>query len=122
MNIEVMQQDGIRVAMVYGDGLLLSDVQSTLDLIANVHYQTGCDRIAIPKQNIVEDFFVLSTKVAGEMLQKFINYKAKLAIIGDFSGYTSKALRDFIYESNNGKDIFFVATQQEALDKLAGIR
>ena len=33
----------------------------------------------------------------------------KLAIIGDFSGYTSKPLRDFIYESNNGNQVFFVS-------------
>ena len=43
----------------------------------------------------------------------------KLAIVGDFSGYTSKPLRDFIYESNNGSHVFFVATVEEALEKLS---
>ncbi len=42
----------------------------------------------------------------------------KLAIIGDFSGYTSKPLKDFIYESNNGKDVFFVGSEQEAVERL----
>ncbi len=44
--------------------------------------------------------------VEGEILQKFVTYKAKLAIAGDFSVYTSKSLKDFIYESNNGNHIF----------------
>ncbi len=62
-------------------------------------------------------FFPVSG-IAGEILQKFINYHAKLAIIGDFSGYTSKPLKDFIYESNNGKDVFFVGSEQEAVERL----
>lgn len=52
---------------------------------------------------------------------KFINYGAKLAVYGDYSGYTSKPLRDFIRESNRGRDIFFPATRQEAILRLAGV-
>lgn len=54
-------------------------------------------------------FFILRTQLAGEILQKFINYQAKLAIYGDYTKYTSKPLKDFIYESNKGNDFFFVA-------------
>lgn len=76
--------------------------------------------IAVDKKLITEDFFILSTGLAGEVLQKFINYGGRIAIYGDFSQYTSKPLRDFIYESNKGKDVFFVATEAEAVAKLAG--
>ncbi|RAZ93497.1 DUF4180 domain-containing protein, partial [Klebsiella oxytoca] len=31
----------------------------------------------------------------------------------------SKPLKDFIYESNNGKDIFFTASKEEAAERLA---
>lgn len=51
-------------------------------------------------------------------MQKFINYGFKIAIYGDYSKYTSKPLKDFIYESNSGKNIFFVNTQEEAIEKL----
>ena len=57
--------------------------------------------------------------MAGEILQKYVNYGGHIAIYGDYSGHTSKPLRDFIYESNKGKDVFFVATEEEALAKLA---
>ena len=43
----------------------------------------------------------------------------KIAIVGDFSEYTSKSLKDFIYESNNGKDIFFLPDEKKAIDKLS---
>ena len=39
-------------------------------------------------------------------------------IYGDYSKYTSKPLKDFIYESNKGKDIFFVSTKGEAVEYL----
>jgi len=54
--------------------------------------------IAVHKAAITEEFFDLSTSIAGEVAQKFVNYGFKLAIIGDFSGYASKSLHDYIYE------------------------
>ena len=72
---------------------------------------------SISKQLITEDFFVLSTGLAGEILQKFVNYGGRIAIYGDYSHYTSKPLKDFIYESNNGKDVFFVSSLEEAVEK-----
>lgn len=56
--------------------------------------------------------------IAGDILQKFVNYGIKLAIFGDFSKYTSKPLKDFIYECNQGKDVFFVKDEAEAVEIL----
>ena len=53
------------------------------------------------------------------MLQKVVNYRKKLAVVGDFSGYHSKPLHDFMYECNRGRDIFFVNTEQEAIERLS---
>ena len=102
-----------------GPDVCVTDVQTALDLMMTVKYETGADRLAIDKAVIAEDFFILSTGVAGEILQKFINYRVKAAIWGDYSRYTSKPLKDFIYESNNGRDFFFVETKEEAVRKLA---
>ncbi len=106
------------IAQIQSESLVITDVQSALDLMATVRYESGCERIIINKDCITEDFFKLSTRVAGEILQKFINYQVKLAIVGDFSGYTSKPLKDFIYECNNGKDIFFVDSIDAAVERL----
>lgn len=73
----------------------------------------------LEKKAICEDFFDLSTGIAGEILQKFSNYQTKLAIVGDFSVYTSKALRDFIYECNQGNDIFFMDSLEQAVNRLS---
>lgn len=121
MNIQTVEMNGLKLAVVNSSEKLISDVQSALDFMMTVRYETGSDRIAVNKEAVTEDFFILSSCLAGEVLQKFINYHVKFAIIGDFSEYTSKPLKDFIYESNQGKDIFFVSTQEEALKKLSSV-
>lgn len=121
MKTEVINRNNIEIAVVSSEELLITDVQSALDLIMTVKYETGCTNIVINKEAIVNDFFVLSSCLAGEILQKFINYGIRFAIYGDFSKYTSKPLKDFMYESNKGRDIYFQPTAQLAINKLAGI-
>jgi hypothetical protein len=121
MNIKTVKTNNVEIAVISSDDICISDGQSALDFMMSVNYETGCRSIAINKEAIAEDFFILSTRVAGDVLQKFINYHFRLAIIGDFYGYKSKALNDFIFESNNGRDIFFVACESDAINKLVSI-
>lgn len=119
MEIKTIEKNGVKVAVVESSSPVITDVNSALDLLMSVKYETGCARIAICKKAVVDDFFILSTGIAGEILQKFINYHVKAAVYGDYSRYTSKPLKDFIYESNQGKDFFFVGTEDKAIEKLS---
>lgn len=119
MKIETITENGVLIALAEGPEKLITGAQEALDLAMTVKYETGAQRIVLPKKLVAEEFFILSSGMAGEILQKYINYQFKLAIWGDFSRYTSKPLHDFIYESNQGKDFFFVATQEEAVSRLA---
>ena len=118
MTITKIEKNGILCAIVDSDEPLITDTQSALDVLMTAKYEAGTKNIVISKELIVEDFFILSTGLAGEILQKYINYGGRIAIYGDYSYYTSKPLHDFIYESNKGKDVFFVGTQEEAIDRL----
>ena len=119
MKTEVVRKNNIDVAVVTSEELLITDVPSALDFVMTVKYETGCTNIAINKEAVVNDFFILSSGLAGEILQKFINYGVRFAVYGDFSKYTSKPLNDFMYESNQGKDIYFQPTVSLAVDKLS---
>lgn len=116
MTVNIISQNDKPIAIVESPVITPQDA---LDMIATVSYNHKCNRIALNKSNLSEEFFKLSTGLAGEILQKFINFRAKVAIIGDFTDYTSKPLHDFIYECNSGNDIFFVSTIDEALERLA---
>lgn len=122
MKITKVEAAGGNIAILSGNEVLIIDVQSALDLIATVHYEADSNRIILNKSLIHESFFDLKTRLAGEILQKFINYRVKVAIVGDFSVYTSKSLKDFIYESNNGNDIFFLPTEEQAIEKLSQVK
>lgn len=118
MKIEIVEKNGVRYAVICGSEKIITDVPSALDVLMSAKYEADTKNIVISKQLIMDDFFILSTGLAGEILQKYINYGGRIAVYGDYSHYTSKPLKDFIYESNNGRDIFFAATQEEAVDML----
>lgn len=118
MNIEHLKDNGTDIAVISSDEKLIVDVQSALDLAMTAKYEAGAANIVISKSAVCEEFFILSSGMAGEILQKFINYHVRIAIYGDYSKYTSKPLKDFIYESNNGNDFFFVSTKEAAIQKL----
>lgn len=118
MDIIKIKKNGVTCAVVHSDEIVITDVQSALDLLMSAKYDVETDNIVISKSLIAEDFFILSTGVAGEILQKYTNYGGRIAIYGDYSHYTSKPLKDFIYESNKGKDVFFATTEEEAINML----
>ncbi|MDE6505463.1 MAG: DUF4180 domain-containing protein [Clostridia bacterium] len=118
MRIEKITQNNIEVASISANEIVISDFQSAVDLMMTVKYETGIKNIAIPKDLITDKFFILSSGLAGGILQKFINYRFRIAIYGDYTKYTSKPLKDFIYESNNGRDVFFTDSLENAVKKL----
>ena len=115
MEIKKIERNGAVCAVIQSEEIVITDPQSALDLLMTAKYEAGTGNIVIDKRLIVEDFFVLSTGLAGEILQKYVNYGGRVAIWGDFSRYTSKPLKDFIYESNRGRDVFFTSTEEEAI-------
>lgn len=78
--------------------------------------------VAIPVARLSPDFFRLSTRLAGEVAQKFVNYRISLAIVGDISPWLSesKALRDFVYEANSGRALWFVDDLAALEQRLSG--
>ena len=110
-------EKNIKTAEVLPDPLTIFNQDDILELMANEGYN-GCDRMIIHAVNLHPDFFDLKTGMAGEILQKFSNYRMKLAIVGDFSAIKSKSLMDFIRESNDRGAVCFVRTAEEAVSRL----
>jgi len=110
-------EKGISVAEILPGTTTIDTTEDLLDLLADVSYN-GSSAMIIHSETLNPDFFDLKTRLAGEILQKFSNYRMKLAIIGDFSNVKSKSLRDFIRESNTRGTVNFVGNVEEALRKL----
>lgn len=110
-------KNGITVAIIDRTHKIGS-LQDILDLMAEVWFQGQYSGMIIYQDSLDESFFDLKTGFAGEVLQKFANYNFKLAIVGDFTVYSSKSLKDFIYECNRGRQVFFKGDIDSALDAL----
>jgi hypothetical protein len=95
----------------------ISSPGDILDIMGDVGYQ-GCAKLIVHSGDLSTDFFDLRTGLAGEVLQKFSNYRMQLAIVGDFSHLKSRSWRDFIRESNRGRTVSFLPTMDEALSAL----
>lgn len=101
------------------EGHPLNNDQAAVDIIGQ-SYMLRPHWIVIPISRFDATFFQLKTRVAGEFLQKFMNYGLRVAIIGDIDGHVEKstALRDFVRESNRGEQIWFVKTEDEFCGRL----
>jgi hypothetical protein len=111
---------GVRVFVCPDDGACLADYTALTDLIGEL-YSCGARLVAIPLTRLGPDFLQLSSRVAGELLQKLVNYRFQVAILGDIAAAAeaSVPLRDFIRESNRGQTVWFVDDLAELEAKLA---
>lgn len=113
---------GIPVMVLPAEGEPLRDTADFLDLLGSAAWG-GARWVVLPAGRLTADFFRLRTGVAGDILQKFVNYRLGLAIVGDISAHTaaSSALRDLIQESNKGTQTWFLPTLDD-LGRLLGAR
>ncbi|WBV61086.1 DUF4180 domain-containing protein [Chryseobacterium camelliae] len=118
MKIKTHQINNTKIAEVISEEIIISSAQDGLDFLGNIYYQ-DFDKVVLYEKNISPEFFDLKTRIAGDILQKFSNYRVRLAIIGDFSTYESKSFKDFVFESNKTGHIHFVEDLEEALEKLS---
>ncbi len=102
------------VAEVAANEMLLAVTEDVNDLLGNAYYQ-GFDGMIISADKISPRFFDLKTRLAGEILQKFSAFRMRLAIVGNFSTFTSESLKSFVYESNRGSLIHFSPTTADAV-------
>ncbi|MFF8606239.1 DUF4180 domain-containing protein [Streptomyces sp. NPDC015346] len=109
----------IPVLMYPADGEIIGGERDALDLVGNAMYQ-GAAWVVIPADRLDESFFQLRTRVAGDIVQKFVNYRVGLAVVGDISHHIegSPALRDFVRECDRGTQTWFPADLEELRERL----
>lgn len=99
---------GVRVAICAEDGPLLASERDISGFLGDALGHEA-QWLALPVSRLGEDFLKLRTRLAGETMQKFVNYRIGLAVIGDISQAVaaSDALRDYVRECNRGQQVWF---------------
>lgn len=108
-----------RVLICDQQGNTIDSRQDALDVIGDA-LGLGATLIAIPVIRLSPAFFDLRSGLAGEIAQVAVNYRQKLAVVGNISEHVerSNALRDWVVECNRRNDLWFVATVEELRDRL----
>jgi len=114
MTAKLIEQLNYRLLVLNSEGPILSRTQDLLDLIQEAFAQKA-SVLVIPVPRLDPAFFQLRSGLAGEFVQKVVNYQLKLVVVGDISAHVaaSDALRDFVREANRGQTIFFVSDLED---------
>ena len=116
MHLILHENSSGTTAEAVSDSLLIQSEQDALRLLEEL-FAAGASGVILHQENLAVEFFQLRTGLAGAVLQKLVQYEMRVAIVGDFSQYTSDALKAFIYESNRGRQVFFLESVEQALQK-----
>jgi hypothetical protein len=111
LHVQIHKTRTAAIAEFVSDTVLLRTPADALDLWMQARGQRA-EGMALHVANIAPEFFDLKTRLAGDILQKLVNNRCRLAIVGDISPYTknSEGLRALVRESNRGKDVWFAPT------------
>lgn len=122
MSGRIAEIGGVRAYVCDGAGPAL-DERLAADILGET-FSAGVRLVVIPTSRLSPAFLDLKTRLAGELLQKFVNYQRRVVIVGDISEATaaSGALGDFVRESNRGRSVWFLADLSELTTRLAAGR
>jgi hypothetical protein len=118
-NEDLIEYGELTVLVCDAQGPPIATVQDALDLIGEAF--SRAEAVAVPATRFDDAFFSLQTGLAGEIMQKFVNYHVRLVVFGDLSRHLeqSAALRALVRESNRGQHIWFVDDLDELKARLA---
>lgn len=103
------------------DGPLVASEQDAVDLVGEM-LSAGAEMVVVPVSRLPASFFALRSGVAAAIVQKLVNYRRRLAVVGDIGSYlaASAALRAYVVEANRGRDVWFVSSLAELEGRLSG--
>ena len=111
---------GFRTLICRPDGGIIKSERDAVDLIGDAMGEQA-EVVVIPVERLDDAFFRLQTRIAGEIMQKFVTYRLLLVIVGDVSRHVaaSSALRDFVEETNRGDHVWFLPGLAELDERLS---
>lgn len=95
--------------------------QDSLDIISSC-WEADVYNVLLHEEILSDDFFNLRTKLAGMILQKFINYRIKMVIVLNNEDRVNDRFREMMLESNKGKALGVFMDKSESENWLLDIK
>jgi uncharacterized protein DUF4180 len=79
---ELQRIHDVAVLLCAPDGLVLRSERDAMDILSEALHH-GASWVVIPASRLDDGFFQLRTRLAGDVVQKFVNYRCGIAIVRD---------------------------------------
>jgi hypothetical protein len=114
---------GVRVLQLPESGPPITGEADAAEVLGDA-FGAEAEIVAIPITRLTPDFTRLSSGVAGAIVQKFVNYRLRLVVVGplDHHGPPTGPLADWVREANRSRELWFVADLDELDARLSGAR
>jgi len=113
MNYKVIERDNQKYIECDSAETPLSSEQDAIDLIAAC-WENDTSLVMLHSEVLAEDFFKLKTGLAGQVLQKFMNYHIKVAVIITDEQKIKGKFKELLAESNKRNDFRVFSNIEEA--------
>jgi uncharacterized protein DUF4180 len=89
-------------------------IRSFSDISDAIGACIGADGLILTEDDLAREFFDLRSGLAGELFQKFMNYKLRVAIVVADSKIYGERFGELMYEHTSHSMIRFVHSEDEA--------
>src|SRR5262245_8390005 len=103
--------EGRRILIASDSGISIRSFKDIPDAIAVCF---GTDGLILTEDDLAQEFFDLRSGLAGELFQKFINYKLRMAIVLPDPDVYGERISELAYEHKSHSMIRFVRSKDEA--------
>ncbi|WP_420127602.1 DUF4180 domain-containing protein [Longimicrobium sp.] len=84
--------------------------------VVNACIESGTDRLLLDDGALPPEFFDLSTRIAGAMVQRLTQYEIRMAAVVPDPSIHSQSFQDFAREANTGRSWFrFFPDREQAV-------
>ncbi|MFN8210551.1 MAG: DUF4180 domain-containing protein [Bacteroidales bacterium] len=119
MDFRIINKDGSSYLELTDPGFKINDEQDAVDLAA-ICRENGTSKMLVSAENLTNDFYDLSTRLAGNILQKFSNYRMIFAAVVPAHRVKGR-FGEMALEMNRGKQFHISTEKQDAENWLAGL-
>ena len=103
--------EGRRILIASDSGISIRSFSDIPDVIAACF---GTDGLILTEDDLAREFFDLRSGLAGELFQKFVNYKLRMAIVLQDPEAYGERISELAYEHRSHDLIRFVRSKDEA--------
>jgi hypothetical protein len=120
MSAQTTERHGVRVLALEPTGPVIADEAGVLDVVGQA-FGDEAEVVAVPVTRLAPEFAQLASGFAGAVVQKFVNYRLRLVVVGALED-TSGPVADWVREANRGRELWFVADLDELDARLSAAR